>query len=152
MKITSHNSNPISPSIIMRSNPSIAVKNNNPTRSCKSRSDQETNKKRRPSPGRHLELEPVMILTPVMTSKRTARNTPERPRFHPDDINDVCDMMKNLFLNKEEKRHHNDQKSNIQEESTISTYGRVATAVQNPKTNEFVKVFRSARLASNEKY
>jgi hypothetical protein len=155
MQIHSHNSNLISPSVILRSNPSIDVKkkNHTTTRSC----NQETNKKRRPSPGRHVKLEPVMILTPVMTSKRTAGSTPDKPPYHPDDINDVCDMLKNLFLDKEEQRNDNNQKSNITaskqikgEETTFSQYGRVATAVQDPRKKEFVTEFRSPRLASNE--
>jgi hypothetical protein len=157
MKINSHNSYPISPSIIMRSNPSLVVRKNNPTRSCTSKHNPETNKKRRPSPGRHVELEPVMVLTPVMTSKRTARNTPERPRFHPDDINDVCAMMQNLFLTKEDQRKDCNQASNGSEskqtkETMLSRYGRVTTAVQDQKTKETVEVFRSARLASNKKH
>lgn len=98
-----------------------------------------------------------MILTPVMTSKRTAGSTPDKPPYHPDDINDVCDMLKNLFLDKEEQRNDNNQKSNITaskqikgEETTFSQYGRVATAVQDPRKKEFVTEFRSPRLASNE--
>jgi hypothetical protein len=93
----------------MRSNPSLVLRKNNPMRSCTSRHDPETNEKRTPSP------------------------------FQSDDINEICAMMENLFITKEEQRKEYNQVSNV----SIETKQR--------RGNDYISVKKSGNISARSK-
>lgn len=165
MKINTKEATPLSPSILVRPNRFILdedvlniARNNNKGNDSDIRNDDE---------GRTVKYEPTMIFTPVMSSSRTQRGSPDHPRLERDDVNDVCTMLNNLFLKEAGSTTITAKPEGITHEMkpeitpkvksektkvarTINNeaqLGRVKVSVLSPKTMSPVTVHRSGRLA-----
>ena len=147
MKVNTKDTILLSPSIRLRPNRSILEKD------LSSRIENKDNGEM----GRQLNYEPTMILTPVLTSARTERNTPNRPRLDKNAVDEVCTMLSTLFVRestkekvkteiKSEGKHETQEKA--KEAQIKDELGRVRISIQNSGTESSVVVHRSARLAA----
>ena len=165
MKINTKETTPLSPSILVRPNRFILDEDVlNITTNKDKRSDSDI---RNDDEGRTVKYEPTMIFTPVMSSSRTQRGSPDHPRLERDEVNDVCMMLNNLFLKETESPTITDKQQGIkhemkteitpkvksekvQVERTIDSeaqLGRVKMSVLSPKTMSQITVHRSGRFA-----
>jgi hypothetical protein len=164
MKINTKETTPLSPSILVRPNRFIleedvlnTTTNNDKTSDTDTRNDDE---------GRKVKYEPTMIFTPVMSSSRTQRGSPDRPRLERNEVDEVCTMLNRLFLKETESKTITNKQGSKQEmkpeiapkvkaekageERTIegeAQLGRFKVSVMSPKTMSPITVHRSGRLA-----
>ena len=101
--------------------------------------------------GRTVKYVPTMIFTPVMSSDRTKRTSPEHPRLTKDDIDEVSTMLSNLFIKKETE----DDSTTSSNEDDVETdddnsLGRFKDTTVSSKSKKEVSVLRSARLARRD--
>ena len=154
MKINTKHTIPISPSIMV--NPNCAILDDE-VADIKAHTMIPENEQ-----GRQVNYEPTVIFTPVMTSGRTKRGSPNRPRLDRSEVDEVCTMLSNLFLKEDEKEETKEAEKEETKEDTneeIKAKERTTQTVQNKlglfdmsifslKTKSSVKVRRSARLAT----
>lgn len=151
MKVNTKDTILLSPSIHLRPNRSILEKD------LSSGIQNEDNGEL----GRQVNYEPTMIVTPVMTSGRTERNSKNRPRINKNTVDEVCTMLNMLFIKEtmtenvtaEIKREVENQATTekVGEAMNENKLGRLRMSILNPKTESPVYVHRSARLASLDK-
>jgi len=90
--------------------------------------------------GRVLTFIPMMIWTPVLSSKRTEVSTPASPRLTGDEMKEVCVLLSELFISK------TTDKKDQPAEDRKPELGRFKTTIMDPKTNQAVPVLRSVRV------
>ena len=147
MKVNTNDTVLLSPSIRLRPNRSILDKN----------LSSGIEKKDNGEMGRQVNYEPTMILTPVLTSARTERNTPNRPRLDKNAVDEVCTMLSTLFVRESTKEHakseiksegKNETQGKVKEAQVKDELGRVKISILNSRAESSVVVHRSARLAA----
>lgn len=145
MKVDTKDTVLLSPSIRLRPNRSILEED----------ISSAIQKKDNGEMGRQVNYEPTMIITPVMTSARTDRNTPNRPRLDKNAVDEVCTMLNMLFVRENTKENATTEikqeskqevTEKVNEPQNENMLGRIKICIVNSKTESPVFVHRSARL------
>jgi hypothetical protein len=131
MKINTRQTTPLSPSCMVNPNKNIPKNAGTPAS----------------AEGRQIKFQPTVVFTPVMTSDRTKRASPEKrpPRLSQDQVDDVCNLLSTLFINdakEEETREEIDETGD-----TFGSFAQVIASNDMP-SNATITVRRSARLAA----
>mmetsp|Transcript_19019 Transcript_19019/g.31554 ORF Transcript_19019/g.31554 Transcript_19019/m.31554 type:complete len:139 (+) Transcript_19019:173-589(+) len=135
MKISTRHTNPLnSPSCMVNPNQSIPRNAGAITTPSKN--------------GRQIKFEPTVVFTPVMTSNRTKRSSPEKPRLSQTQVDDVCTLLSSLFID-DEATNNEETKDETADAVEYEALGRFDETVASRKSaNKMVTVRRSARLVA----
>lgn len=101
--------------------------------------------------GRQVKFEPTIVFTPVATSNRTKRDSPEKrpPRLSMEQVDDVCNLLDSLFIDDAEATNEETKEEIAAATDGTSTFGHFYQTITSNKTpNSMVTVRRSARIAA----
>ena len=120
--------------------------NRNPYISKDKQEEEET--KEEEELGRELTFLPELILTPVLSSKRT--HPKPYPRLSEKEVDDLTETISNMLLSEEEKPTEEKKKKTLRAKDPVSSpLGRFEVEVIAKKSNSVVRVSRSLRLTAS---
>ena len=165
MKLSDKDTTPLSPNVLIRQN--RAIDDDSVSLGQQGSDGDEL--------GRQVRYEPTLVVTPVMTSCRSRRNTVNRPRLSKSSVDEVRAMLNVIFLKEsgnesvmgevkrevsnikiekggdEQQQGKDESIVGLTEMTDVGKLGRMKVSMLSPKAMSPIVVHRSARLSLVDK-